>query len=185
MSFSRSEMLGLVFRLGFLSVASYFTVKWLVDAMDPTRKAKLQAKDRATAIMKRLGIPHALASKLDEYELTIASNLVSPESVNSSFQDIAGLDEVINELKGQVILPIQKRHLFTRSKLFAPPKGVLLHGPPGCGKTMLAKAMAKEAGTRFLNLDPSILHDKWYGEVSGIFFQAIRIMLKFVCSLKN
>lgn len=42
--------------------------------------------------------------------------------------------------------------------------GVLLHGPPGCGKTMIAKATAREAGCNFINLDPSMLTDKWYGE---------------------
>jgi SpoVK/Ycf46/Vps4 family AAA+-type ATPase len=42
--------------------------------------------------------------------------------------------------------------------------GVLLHGPPGCGKTMIAKATASEAHTRFINLDVSLLTDKWYGE---------------------
>lgn len=42
--------------------------------------------------------------------------------------------------------------------------GVLLHGPPGCGKTMIAQACAHEAGTRFINLQVSILTDKWYGE---------------------
>lgn len=44
------------------------------------------------------------------------------------------------------------------------PKGVLLHGPPGCGKTLIAKATAKEAGMRFINLDVAVLTDKWYGE---------------------
>ena len=42
--------------------------------------------------------------------------------------------------------------------------GVLLHGPPGCGKTMIAKAIAKDAGCTFINLQASILTDKWYGE---------------------
>jgi len=42
--------------------------------------------------------------------------------------------------------------------------GVLLYGPPGCGKTMIAKATAKAAGARFINLQASSLFDKWYGE---------------------
>lgn len=44
------------------------------------------------------------------------------------------------------------------------PTGVLLHGPPGCGKTLIAKATAKESGMNFINLDVSLLTDKWYGE---------------------
>lgn len=42
--------------------------------------------------------------------------------------------------------------------------GVLLYGPPGCGKTLLARAVAKAAGARFINLQVSTLTDKWYGE---------------------
>ena len=54
-----------------------------------------------------------------------------------------------------------------------------MHGPPGCGKTMIAKATAREAGTRFINLDVSILTDKWYGEsqklTSAVFSLAVKI----------
>lgn len=57
--------------------------------------------------------------------------------------------------------------------------GVLLHGPPGCGKTLLAKAVAKEAGCRFINLDVASLTDKWYGEsqklASAVFTLATKI----------
>lgn len=56
---------------------------------------------------------------------------------------------------------------------------MLLHGPPGCGKTMIAKATAREAGMRFINLDVSILTDKWYGEsqklASAVFSLAVKL----------
>ena len=56
---------------------------------------------------------------------------------------------------------------------------MLLHGPPGCGKTLLAQAVAKEAGCRFINLDISVLTDKWYGEsqklASAVFTLAEKI----------
>lgn len=65
------------------------------------------------------------------------------------------------------------------SQLYKAPKGVLLHGPPGCGKTLLAKATAKEAGMRFLNLDVAILTDKWYGEsqklAAAVFTLAVKL----------
>ena len=102
--------------------------------------------------------------KLTEYEMSIASQLVDPGEINVKFEDVAGQGELVTELRQAVIAPLQKRHLFAGSDLMTPPKGVLLHGPPGCGKTMLAKATAKEAGARFINLDISALTDKWYGE---------------------
>lgn len=102
--------------------------------------------------------------QFNDYELMIASHLVVPADIPVSWNDIAGLDGVIQELRESVVLPVRHRDLFNQSKLWSAPKGVLLHGPPGCGKTLIAKATAKEAGMRFINLDVAILTDKWYGE---------------------
>lgn len=86
---------------------------------------------------------------------------VEPGAITTSWADIAGLESVIQELRETVILPIQQRALLAGSQLTTAPRGVLLHGPPGCGKTMLAKATAREAGAKFINLDIALITDKW------------------------
>ncbi|XP_060893578.1 outer mitochondrial transmembrane helix translocase [Labrus mixtus] len=173
---SRNEVLGMLIRLTIFGAATYYSIKWVVDAMDPTSKQKNQAKKRAEQLMKRIGVEGV---KLTEYEMNIASHLVDPLTMKVSWRDIAGLDEIINELQDTVILPFQKRHLLARSKLFQPPKGVLLFGPPGCGKTMIAKATAKASGCKFINLQASTLTDMWYGEsqklTAAVFSLAVKI----------
>ncbi|XP_033476379.1 outer mitochondrial transmembrane helix translocase [Epinephelus lanceolatus] len=173
---SRNEVVGMLLRLTIFGAATYYSIKWVVDAMDPTAKQKNQAKKRAEQLMKRIGVEGV---KLTEYEMNIASHLVDPQTMKVSWRDIAGLDEVINELQDTVILPFQKRHLLTGSKLFQPPKGVLLFGPPGCGKTMIAKATAKASGCKFINLQASTLTDMWYGEsqklTAAVFSLAVKI----------
>ncbi|XP_020486770.1 outer mitochondrial transmembrane helix translocase [Labrus bergylta] len=173
---SRNEVLGMLIRLTIFGAATYYSIKWVVDAMDPTSKQKNQAKKRAEQLMKRIGVEGV---KLTEYEMNIASHLVDPLTMKVSWRDIAGLDEIINELQDTVILPFQKRHLLARSRLFQPPKGVLLFGPPGCGKTMIAKATAKASGCKFINLQASTLTDMWYGEsqklTAAVFSLAVKI----------
>lgn len=119
------------------------------------------------------------SQQFNDYELMIASHIVVPSDIAVSWNDIAGLDSVVQELRESVVLPVRHRELFSQSKLWQAPKGVLLHGPPGCGKTLIAKATAKEAGMRFINLDVAILTDKWYGEsqklASAVFSLALKI----------
>uniref|UniRef100_A0A803V1M4 Outer mitochondrial transmembrane helix translocase n=1 Tax=Ficedula albicollis TaxID=59894 RepID=A0A803V1M4_FICAL len=173
---SRNEVVGLIFRLTIFGAVTYFTIKWMVDAIDPTRKQKVEAQKQAEKLMKQIGVKNV---KLTEYEMSIAAHLVDPLSMHVTWSDIAGLDDVITDLKDTVILPIKKKYLFENSRLLQPPKGVLLYGPPGCGKTLIAKATAKEAGCRFINLQPSTLTDKWYGEsqklAAAVFSLAIKL----------
>ena len=78
-----------------------------------------------------------------------------------NFSSIGGLDEQIKQLRRALLLPIQRPNLFRKSRLLQPPKGVLLHGSPGTGKTMLARAVANEAKYTFICLDPARLLSKW------------------------
>lgn len=102
---------------------------------------------------------------LNTYEQTIAMDLVAPKDIPVSFKDIGGLDEIIEELQESVIYPLTMASLYSQaSSLLSAPSGVLLYGPPGCGKTMLAKALAAESGACFINLHISTLTEKWYGD---------------------
>ena len=126
---TKKEILGLIARVAALSAVSYLTMKWLIDALDPTRKQQLQAKEKAKKLLKSLGISSDI--QLNSYELMIASSLIEPTSIQVSWKDIAGLESVVEELRETVILPIKERHLFVNSQLTQAPRGVLLHGPPG------------------------------------------------------
>ncbi|KAJ5946719.1 hypothetical protein N7454_003558 [Penicillium verhagenii] len=74
-----------------------------------------------------------------------------------SLADLGGLDDVVQELGDMVILPMTRPQVYISSNV-QPPRGVLLHGPPGCGKTMIANAFAAELGVPFISISaPSIV----------------------------
>lgn len=180
---SRNDAIALLLRASIGAVVAFYSLRWFMNQMDPTIKSKKNARSKAESLLKRITeTDKALkldVSTLSDYELVIASHLVVPEDINVSWADIAGLDDVIQELRENVVLPIRHRHLYKSSKLWKAPSGVLLHGPPGCGKTLIAKATAKEAGMRFINLDIAMLTDKWYGEsqklASAVFSLATKL----------
>nr|XP_002129659.1 ATPase family AAA domain-containing protein 1-like [Ciona intestinalis] len=164
---SKSQLIGLIVRLVFTGAAGYFLYKYVdkvLGILDPTKKQKKASEEKAQALLKLLGKHNITDLNLTEYELNIASQLIIPKDIPVSWNQIGGLDYIVEQIKETVILPFHKRDIFRQCKLFLPPKGILLYGPPGCGKTMIAKATAREAGCAFINIEVQQLTDKWYGE---------------------
>ncbi len=80
-----------------------------------------------------------------------------------TYEDIGGLKHVIQRIRELVELPLRHPELFRRLGI-EPPKGILLYGPPGCGKTLLAKAVANEAEAYFIAINGPEIMSKFYGE---------------------
>ena len=85
------------------------------------------------------------------------------EKPTISYGDVAGLDEQVESVREAIELPLTKPELFEKVGI-VPPKGVLLVGPPGCGKTLLAKAVANHTDATFIRMVGSELAQKYIGE---------------------
>ncbi|KAJ9195031.1 hypothetical protein DTO166G4_4100 [Paecilomyces variotii] len=186
------------------SASAYFLIRYLLSRIDfdPESSKKEEQKRKSAAILRRLDRTEESEDEsprrggrrrrqrkedleLTQYEQAIAMDVVAPEDIPVSFEDIGGLDEIIEELKESVIYPLTMPHLYSStSSLLSAPSGVLLYGPPGCGKTMLAKALAHESGACFINLHISTLTEKWYGDsnklVNAVFSLARKLQPSIV-----
>ena len=80
-----------------------------------------------------------------------------------TYEDIGGLHEELQRIREMVELPLKHPELF-RHLGIDPPKGVILYGPPGCGKTLIAKAIANETGAHFISINGPEIMSKFYGE---------------------
>jgi transitional endoplasmic reticulum ATPase len=109
--------------------------------------------------------PHGIVKVTAETRLTILNEpaLEGKGLPRTTYEEVGGLHEEIQRVREMVELPLRHPELFQRLGI-DPPKGVLLHGPPGCGKTLLARAVANESEANFLSINGPEIMSKFYGE---------------------
>ena len=102
-------------------------------------------------------------------------SLIMEEKPNVSWNEVIGLDDAKRAIRESIVYPTKRSDLFPLGW----PKGILLYGPPGCGKTLLAAAAAAEIDGYFVNVDAAAMMSKWLGEaeknVSKLFGMANRL----------
>ncbi len=154
----------ILFELGRLSEATEQATAALLNLANGPDRA------RALALLAKLRGEDAPANVLAMPGLrllgdgTATPDIPVAESANSiSFSSVGGLDAVKDTIRMRIVLPFQKPEIF-RAYGKQAGGGVLLYGPPGCGKTMLARATAGEIGARFLSVAINDVLDMWMGE---------------------
>ena len=107
--------------------------------------------------------PGTIAVVDESTEIVIERSLPAAEGERVTYDDIGGLNEQLTKLREMVELPLRHPEFFRRLGI-DPPRGVLLYGPPGCGKTLIAKALANESGAKFFVISGPEIMSKFYGE---------------------
>lgn len=126
---------------------------------DPALAAELTGKVVSIGAARRT-VP-SLAN--DDTGPEDAVHLLQPPAPRVVFADVGGLDAVKQQIRRRIITPFLKPSLFDRFKRRAG-GGILMYGPPGCGKTLLARATAGECGARFINVAITDVLDMYIGE---------------------
>jgi transitional endoplasmic reticulum ATPase len=137
-------------------------------AMHALRRLLPKIKWKEEEKLSKEDLEKLVVSKDDfDYALRIvepsAMREVLIEVPNVQWSEIGGLEDVKELLRESVEWPLTRPESFNRMGI-TPPKGVLLYGPPGCGKTLLAKAVATESGANFISVKGPELFSKWVGE---------------------
>ena len=130
----------------------------VLTEVSPQLYEEMENGDRV-AINESFGIQLVLDDETDSR----AQAMEVTESPDVSYEDIGGIDDQIREVREAVEDPLENPQQFEQVGI-EPPSGVLLHGPPGTGKTMLAKAVANESDATFIKMTGSELVQKFIGE---------------------
>ncbi len=136
-------------------------------SLNPTLEDKdLLAQLTATVRDVQPASPHGPRLRVianDDTSANEVDRVVAPPQPPLTFQDVGGLEDIKQQIRKRIILPFQKPSLFERFRKKAG-GGILLYGPPGCGKTLLARATAGECGATFFNIAISDILDMYIGE---------------------
>lgn len=128
---------------------------------DAALAAELSGKVISLAAARRPGAQTSIAN--DDTDAFDAARLLQPAQARIGFADVGGLEEVKQQIRRRIVTPFLKPSLFERFKRRSG-GGILLYGPPGCGKTLLARATAGECGARFFNVAITDVLDMYIGE---------------------
>jgi len=111
--------------------------------------------------------PKGIVKVTQETDIVIKDEPVDAEDVGQTggitYEDVGGIGQQLLKIREMIELPLKHPELFRRLGI-DPPKGVLLHGPPGTGKTMIAKAVANEVNAHFKSINGPEIISKYYGE---------------------
>ncbi|MFH1285383.1 MAG: CDC48 family AAA ATPase [Candidatus Micrarchaeota archaeon] len=116
-------------------------------------------------LMAAIVQPQGIAIVTEKTELILKSEPIKEmgKIQSISYEDVGGLKDEVQKIREMVELPMRHPELFERLGI-EPPKGVLIHGPPGCGKTLLARAVASESEANFIPVGGPELVSKFVGE---------------------
>jgi SpoVK/Ycf46/Vps4 family AAA+-type ATPase len=128
---------------------------------DPELLARIQARTPKAA--QRPGAPALKVVANDDTATLEVTRWLKPETQKVTFADVGGLEHVKEQIRKRIILPFSKPSLFQRFKKRVG-GGILLYGPPGCGKTLLARCTAGECNAAFFNVAISDVLDMYIGE---------------------
>ena len=133
---------------------------FVVNTSRKVRNEKLTPGMRVALNQRTFAIMEVLPTKLDPF---VKGMEVIDSIPDISYEDVGGLEDQMQEVRETVELPLKKPELFKKIGI-EPPKGVLLYGAPGTGKTLLAKAVAHETEATFIRIIGSELVQKFIGE---------------------
>lgn len=130
-------------RAAVYAATAYVCLRWLAPHLKSVIQQESQSDQQA----------------VKEHNDAKNGNVVTTEKLSN----VAGLEDVKTELREKVIQPFQRPELFKRFKL-TNGGGILLYGPPGCGKTFVARAIAGEVDAKFFPVNPAEIKSKWLGD---------------------